>query len=463
MFVDRYNIIVQSSYTLPVKGFCKMGLRLNTIYERINDTSKLQSSGMAVGKIISVDPVKRFCEVQTIYGDPGFNDRHLAQVQWLSTDANPEGDESTCIPRRGSMGIVFFVSGVPYIWGYMKATDPTKGAVTGKEPSNLNEGDKVISTVGGNRVVVKANGSIEIFSKENLKQIFFPKTGLLSSITRNWMHKSDGGTITWMNINDANQTLWSQEARADMARTSVVLEQKGAVSATVVKRVAIGPMVPGDTDIALPVFEQTVDRLGTVVGMVGTVGTGSTYELSALGGLKWANNIAQVIVSETGDIEASNKIAKITATSTGDLEVSNKAGKATISSTGAIEVSNKVAKFTAADTGDLEISNKVGKATISASGAVEVSNKIGKITVTDSGEIEIANKVGKLKIDPSGKIGLGGPAAELLDLFNQELDVYINAPSVCMTPVGPSGPLLPPIIVQLKLIQGFLKSIKGSV
>jgi hypothetical protein len=75
----------------------------------------------------------------------------------------------------------------------------------------------------------------------------------------------------------------------------------------------------------------------------------------------------------------------------------------------------------------------------------------------------LKNAVGTLKVDSAGKFGIGGPAAELLDLFDQTLDAFINQTQLTMTGTGPSSPLLPPAMTNLIKIKTLLTSIKGSV
>jgi len=154
---------------------------------------------------------------------------------------------------------------------------------------------------------------------------------------------------------------------------------------------------------------------------------------------------------------------KITLTA-GNYDVSVVAGDITLNTAaGNAELSTSMGKMTVSATGDLEASNSMGKMTIAATGDIEVSNNLGKQTISAAGEIEVANAVSKLKIDPAGLIGLGGPAAELLDLIDQFLDAFINQTQLCMTGVGPSSPLLPPALTTLIQIKVLLATIKGSV
>lgn len=436
---------------------------MTSIYEQSGGRNRLLSSGLALGRITSVDPVKRFCTVKTFFGEPGLIDLSLKKVQWLSTDANPEGDESTSIPRVGSTGLVFFVAGHPFIWGYFKAVDRVKGAVTGNEPSDLNEGDKVISTVGGNRVVVKASGIIEVHSRETLKTIYFPKDGLLSDICQAYQHKGDGGTISWKIIDRLNNTLHKQEFRKDLSRTSIVFEETGYIDATTIRRTSIGPGVPGVEGVVVPVYKMVQDITGKTTVEIGLAGTGLNIEATPLGAFSMKNALSGVSLSETGDWEITTPAGKISIDVLGNIEASNQIATATMSAEGDIEVSNAVATQSISATGDILVDNGVATASMAIAGDIKVNNAIASLEATSSGEMTFKNAVGTIKVDATGKFGIGGPAAELLDLFDQTLDAFINQANLTMTGVGPSGPLNPPAMVNLVKIKTLLATIKGSV
>jgi len=60
-------------------------------------------------------------------------------------------------------------------------------------------------------------------------------------------------------------------------------------------------------------------------------------------------------------------------------------------------------------------------------------------------------------------VGLGGPAAELLDLIDQQLDAIINnAPTFVSTAVGP-GVLNPAVVATLTQVKTMLGLIKGGI
>lgn len=86
----------------------------------------------------------------------------------------------------------------------------------------------------------------------------------------------------------------------------------------------------------------------------------------------------------------------------------------------------------------------------------------GNWTVTSTGDIQLDGSLAKLKLS-KGKVGLGGPTAELLDLFDQEIDAFLNnASSLVLTAVGP-GVLNPAVVTLLTNIKILLGTIKGGI
>lgn len=442
--------------------------------------NSLLHGGIAVGRISEVYPFERLCGVHIIQGTPSLVGRYYPRAQWGSLDANPEGDESSTVPRVGSIGLVFVLCGQAIVWGFIKPTTRKNGARTGKEYSELGEGDKIFSTSSGNRIVLKTSGLIELYSGENLKSLFFPKGGIWSTICEEMQVRTDGGNLFWRTIDPAlNTTVFLQEYRKDLARTSIIYDEIGFVDATTIKRSTMGVGVPGVVGVPAPLYEYTMDITGKEIKKFGpggiltvtsqptgefeiknAIGTGS---LSPAGDWKIQNAIATAEMTAAGDVNILNAVAEAHLASTGDIEIKNKTFSVTATAAGDIEIKNPTVTVTATATGDIEIKNPIADIKVDASGDYELSNATCKMIMKSSGELEFSGPVGKLKIDAAGKIGLGGPAAELFSLIDQFLDAFIKQPALCMTPVGPSGPLLPPAMVTLTTIKTLLALIKGSV
>jgi hypothetical protein len=80
-------------------------------------------SGLAFGRITKVYPEERMVEVKTFMGMDGRDDQHISKCQWISLDGNPQGDVSGAVPRVNSYCLVFWVDGMPFVFGHSTPTD----------------------------------------------------------------------------------------------------------------------------------------------------------------------------------------------------------------------------------------------------------------------------------------------------------------------------------------------------
>jgi len=74
--------------------------------------------------------------------------------------------------RVGSHGLVFLIGGHPFIFGFFVPTDKTGKGNTGDDRENLQEGDRVIKTLTGNKIILHSHGEIEIQASTVCKHIF---------------------------------------------------------------------------------------------------------------------------------------------------------------------------------------------------------------------------------------------------------------------------------------------------
>jgi len=346
-----------------------------SLYERKHMSRREQSSGSCFGVISQVFPAKRLCAVRTFGGTGSLDDQYIPQCQWISLDANPQGDEATTIPRKGSTGIVQFIDGEPFIFGYFRALNKQEGAVAGNEYSGV-EGDKITTTIAGNKIIVKRNGMILIECKETLKSIWLPSKSTLIDIMKNWTVNTDGGSFNWTN-NDGS-TLWNAEYWTSPARYAALQEQKGAAGGTIISRTSVGPAFPGVPGVAAAVYEHTIAITGE-----------TSLKVSPMGG---AGGVSAKI-SPTGAITISTGLAPMTQFS---LEVT--------------------------PLGDTTIDvNKQAQFTIDKLGAVKVRNNGGSVDLSIGGDITMKNKLGEFHMTALGKFAAKGATAELLDLFDQVL------------------------------------------
>jgi len=398
-----------------------------------------------LGRITDVDIDTRLCRVKTFFGPQPFLDLDLKNVQWVNVDGNSDGDESGSIPREGAVGLVFFIEGEPYIFGFIKPLNGTKGAVTGKEAvSRLVRGDKLISTKSGNFITIRSNGSIELQSRETLKTIYIPTDSRIIEIYRNFNFKTDGGYINWEAKGPVllGQQLYTQEFRKDLARSFVVVEERGAVSSSTIYRTSIGPGIPGVPGVPAAVYKFEVDVTGRTLLEIG-VGIPVFSAEIGIDGSATIKSISDISISTTlGNVDVSLDVGSLAAyAKLGDISVKSDAG-------------NISGKTTA---GNISFETTAG-------------NVSGKTT---AGDLTLEGSLGKLKLG-KGKVGLGGPAAEIVDSVIQlmtQLDALLTGLQA-ETHIGNLGyPSSPPlnvaayigVQVQINVLKSLLTTIKGGV
>lgn len=384
----------------------------NTLYEKNHRHRQEQAFGIALGKIISVDAVNRVCTIATMMGHGSMNDQVVNRVQWLNADANPDGDESGSIPRKGSMGLVFFVNGEAFIWGYFRPQGKGGTAKQGAESPNLVEGDKVISTKAGNRITIKRSGLVELYSKDTLQRLMFPMGSKIVDLCRHYKLKADGGTIEWTPANKITGTLsYNAEFANSVLRAFVIYEQKGFVSSSIISKVTVGAAFPGVPGTKIPTYTHTIGISGQVTTTVSPPlpeGSPSGFKsvMSPDGSLEILAGIGQTFtckVDTLGALSLSvNKISEATISAKGDIALKNKIGEATISATGEVAIKNKTAEVSMTTAGDMAIKNKLASVSLKSSGDMEIKGPAATITISAAGEIKIDSKT---KIAMSSKAG----------------------------------------------------------
>lgn len=344
-------------------------------------------------------------------------------------DSNPQGDEATSIPRKGSTGLVFFIDGEPFIFGFFRgmSSEQGAGAVGGNEYKGV-EGDKVFSTIGGNRIVIKRSGLIEVKSKETLKRIYMPTDSQLIDICRNYKLMADGGFQKWTTTSPLNTTKYAAEYRMNMARFFVLYDEIGNVDATTVFRRTAGAAFPAVEGVSASVFKHEIKITGE-----------NTLQITPPGGIGGVN----VSIKPTGAISIGTGLAPI----------------------------NQFALDVSPDGSTTVSVNKQGTVTIDKLGAIKAENKLGSIALSEVGDIDIKNKLSSISMSAAGKFKVQGAIAELLDLFDKTLEQQINTLiALQMLTVGTgTGPSSVPINLpdftkaqaQLMQVKMLLASMKG--
>ena len=361
-----------------------------TVYEQGNERRIQQSYGIALGRITRVFPERRTCEVKTFFGTGELDDLAIPEAQWIDTDWTADGAETGNIPKQNSIGLVFSIDNEFFVFGFTKSQQDDGSGLGGNEPRRLTEGDKIITTAGGNRIVVKGSGLVEVISKENqLSTIYYPSMGKIIELCRNFEFRAAGGKIDWLVDPDLATTLKFEEFRKDLARSFLLTEERGQVSADEIFRRKMGPGVPGLAEIpvsfftevlqitgaykreitpaGIPAYSFSVDATGAITVEVGQLPQ-FKFEVSATGDVKvTVNNLAEVSISSSGDIEAKNQIAEAKLASSGDIDIKNQTANLKMTSGGV---------FTSEGTGGkLKLAQaKVGIGSDSAELVEQVSN-----------------------------------------------------------------------------------------
>ena len=426
-----------------------------SLYERAHRNRQEQASGVALGRIIDVDSKKRLCTVVTMMGAGSMNDQVLSNCMWLGSDANPEGDESGCIPRRGTMGLVFFVDGATFFWGAFNALGIEGSAEIPGSTTNLVEGDKITSTLSGNRIAVKRSGLLELFSSDTLKLNMFRTnqgTYKLQGICGEYeLNVTDGGTINWLADPNTTASLYRAEYRKDLARSFIITEEKGGVTPDIISRTYIGPALPGYPQVSTPVFTDEITIAGertTTLSLPQIPGTPAGYK-SVIGPDGSISIKAGVFQTTAIDVGASgavaidvNKLAQVNISEAGDIEAKGPVASMAMSAVGAIELKNAMAKATISVAGDIEISNTVGKVTISAAGEVTIDSPT-KVTIKGKTGIDVASLAGPINVESKvGAISVKGKNVSIDGgLGMMPLEAVLTSPTTLSPFTG--APLMP--------------------
>lgn len=383
-----------------------------SLYERGNQRRNEQSMGLCLGKITDVNAAERTCTISTMFGSGSMNDQYVKGVQWLSSDVNPEGDESGSIPRRGSLCMVAFIEGQPFIIGFFRPVTYGGSAASGMEGPTLQEGDKAISTRSKNWVRVAISGLIELVSSTTLQRVMIPIGSKIVDVCRYFILRTDGGSIDW-GTEDAllQSTKYTAEYRKDLARSSILVEQKGYVSSDTISRSSVGVGIPGVKDVTLPSYNRDVKITGEVittvtppsprgapVGYKSTISPDGSVELkfgalqtttakvSTMGAVELSvNKIATAKISESGEVSVENKLASIKMTATGDITIKGPTSTITVSAAGEVKV-DAAAKLSLAAKAGVDIKSTGGDINVeSVTGNISVKATTGQISIQAGG------------------------------------------------------------------------------
>jgi hypothetical protein len=420
----------------------------SSVYESDHPVREEQAFGLAFGRITEVFAKERYCTVVTFLGKGSLNDNYIPKCQWVNLDSNPEGDESTSIPRKNSMGLVFYVAGEPFIFGFFKPLSMNGATTTGDEPSKLIEGDKVISTVAGNKITVKSNGAIEIVSSDSLRRVQIPKGSAIFDLCRRYQLRTDGGMIDWGSDPLTQFTLHKAEYRRDLLRTIIMTEDRGGVDATTIWKRQIGPAVPGTPGVTLPSFTETISNLGEITTQISPPSpagspVGVRTKISPDGSYNFKSGPVpnfELDISPTGAAKVSvNSLITIELSAAGALTVKNPTCQLSMTESGDIGVENPLVKVKALASGDFEISSPGGSVKISNAGEMTFT-AVQKVKIDAKAGIDITS-LGAVNLDAKAPVTLKGMGGVSLDGGTGASDNVLTYPTTINAFTG--SPLVP--------------------
>jgi hypothetical protein len=441
------------------------GLIDKSILEGNHPTRIQQSSNIALGRIVDVDIKKRTCTVATITGRDSVFDKYIPECQWLCQDANPEGDESGSIPRRGSLGIVYFVDGQAFIGGYAKPLGDQGTTLRGNEAATLNEGDKIISTLGGNRLTIKISGLIEMYASQGLKRLLIPTGSQIVDLCSTYDLKTAGGLQIWRPSKTLT-TLWRAEYFNTTNRLYLIEEKKGFVSSDIIYKRNIGAGTQGvPQGTKLPVYTKTIGLSGETItaihpplpegspsGYLSTIGPDGSIEILAgaaqttkinvgsTGAVEVdVNSLGNLMMSDSGDFIFAGPVASASVLKTGDVELANAVGIISMTKEGDITAENAAATLSMAAKGDISISNTTVTITISAAGEVTISAP-QKVTIEGKAGVDIKS-IGPVNIEGVGPMNIKTKGQIMLDGGTGASDFVLTNPTTLSPFTG--APLVP--------------------
>lgn len=391
---------------------------------------------MMLGRIVQVDAKARRARVKTLGVDPLTNDLDLYNVRWLHEAWNYDGDDSTYVPRVGTYVIVAFVNRDAFILGCIPL-DVSNGNFQEANSNELNPGDKIIATIGGNRFVLRTGGAIEVVSTPACRTFYLPSENLINTICQNYELLISGGYVKW--------TLDKKEET-----TSADVKIWDALSPTAAVRLQAGhipdPLTEDTTERAITPPPEADSIFSLSAGPLNTENL-DFEKLSCLLRIKkdgtayldiGPGKASLLITSETGDIELATKglvkaliektlelTIKEGATLTvekNDLNIDLRDGGAKLNATkdisvktdGATSLSSKAA-FSINSEADVALSSK-SSTKLSADGAAEVTAKSEAKLQGDAGTtVGAAQSVTRVEGSTVSLAGGGAPVARFGD------------------------------------------------
>ena len=209
------------------------------------DDGQFTDSRVTFCRIYEVSAVNRTCSIKTFGSDRVVSDADYDNVQWLSSYTHPEGDESGLVPRAGAVGVCIFAGGIPWIIGFFQPTtldseqeiedkelegiSPSGGSAA-SEKEKINEGDYIMRSLGGSRLVMRAGGEIELVATSACSRTYFPTDHRITETCYNLEQTTLGGNLNWGRAAPESElTQCRQEYKNDSKGTDKIIEYWGSI------------------------------------------------------------------------------------------------------------------------------------------------------------------------------------------------------------------------------------------
>jgi hypothetical protein len=232
----------------------------------------------ALGKIVFVDIPNRKCRVKTIGLKGKTDDNDIPDVQWITTDGGDNGEEDTSIPKVGQLGVILYINHEPYILGYFRTLNPSPQDVPPVTPViETNQGDRILKTIAGNSVVLRAGGSIEVVSTALCRTYWLPNN-LISSVCEEYELETDGGFTSWSRDKQSRKTQLNVFIQDKEKPKNVIDAQFGTADNGNVADITMGEVSPNTLDFTKIKTHIGIDAKGSL-----TLQFGSSLSLASLG------------------------------------------------------------------------------------------------------------------------------------------------------------------------------------
>lgn len=430
----------------------------------------------ALGRVVDVDPINRRCRVKTIgqQGPKGISrgvglgtdDHDIPDVQWITTASSDAGAEDTSIPFVGQIGVLIYINHEPYLVGFFRTLQPAPQDVPSTETTNplsalITQGDRLISTIGGNYVILRSGASIEVVSTALCRTYWLPTTNLITSVCGDNELTTDGGFQNWTRDQTTDATLFERLAWDNLTPTNATYTQEGTSDSGAIFRKTAGAL-DENNEISEPTYDHQIDPTGKESKIIAL----TKYTQVGDSGSAYTTTMDTETEQASFSTPSGHTVVFDDSDGDGSITVIHKTGASIqITGEGAINFQTKDGNTTSFDSGVMTLTSANG-GTVSVSDQITISDSSGSqlLQVTNDGITISAGKPITLQAPSvsinASNVAFGNSTTELLSLLS---NIFTTLGTVqVVTAVGPSGPLtaspewaaLEPYFTQLTQLTG---------